>query len=68
MTRLLLLGFFLASAVGAPTFVRAAGEADVLTTQVQEDGSSISWGRAVGVIDQPLTDVVIESFTVELAS
>jgi ribosome-associated toxin RatA of RatAB toxin-antitoxin module len=58
MTRLILLGFFLASSVAAPMLARAAGEAEVLTTQIQEDGSSISSGRAVGLIDRPLTDVL----------
>ncbi|MGD8608433.1 MAG: SRPBCC family protein [Myxococcales bacterium] len=36
----------------------AAGEADVLTTQITEEGSSISWGHAVGVIDKPIDEVL----------
>jgi len=38
--------------------VRAAGEAEVLTTQIAEAGSNISWGHAVGVIDRPLDAVL----------
>lgn len=41
---------------GSP--VRAAGEPEVLTTQVDEEGSSISWGRAVAVIDKPIDEVL----------
>lgn len=36
----------------------AAGEADVLTAQITEEGSSISWGHAVAVIDKPIDDVL----------
>ena len=42
--------------VAAP--VRAVGEADVHTTQIAEEGSAISWGHAVGVIDKPIDDVL----------
>ena len=38
--------------------VRAAGEADVQTAQITEQGSDISWGHAVAVIDQPIEDIV----------
>jgi ribosome-associated toxin RatA of RatAB toxin-antitoxin module len=38
--------------------VRAAAEADVLTAQIAEEGSSISWGHAVGVIDKPIDEVL----------
>jgi ribosome-associated toxin RatA of RatAB toxin-antitoxin module len=38
--------------------VRAAGEADVLTAQIAEEGSNISWGHAVAVIDKPLEEVL----------
>jgi len=38
--------------------VRAAGEADVRTTQIAEEGSAISWGQAIGVIDEPLEQVL----------
>ncbi len=58
MTRLILLGLLLATSAAGASTVHAAGEADVLTTQVHEDGSSISWGRAVGVIDRPLGEVL----------
>ena len=53
----LLRTFSLAFVVTAlPTL--AAGEADVFTTQIAQDGSSISSGRAVGVIDKPIDDVL----------
>jgi len=42
----------------AVTPVRAAGEADVQTAQIAEQGSDISWGHAVAVIDQPIEDIV----------
>jgi ribosome-associated toxin RatA of RatAB toxin-antitoxin module len=38
--------------------VRAAGEADVRTAQIAKEGSNISWGHAVGVIDQPIEEVL----------
>jgi len=37
---------------------RAADEIDVLTMQIAEEGSSISSGRAVGVLDHPLDSVL----------
>ena len=58
MTQLRLLGFLLSALLLSATSAHAAGEADVLTTQIQEDGSAISWGRAVGVIDKPLGEVL----------
>ena len=38
--------------------VHAAGEADVRTAQIAEEGSNISWGHAVAVIDQPIDEVL----------
>jgi ribosome-associated toxin RatA of RatAB toxin-antitoxin module len=37
--------------------VQAAGEPEVRTTQISEEGSNISWGHAVAVIDQPIEEV-----------
>jgi ribosome-associated toxin RatA of RatAB toxin-antitoxin module len=44
--------------VFAATPVRAAGGAEVHTTQIAEAGSAISWGHAIGVIDEPLEEVL----------
>ena len=38
--------------------VHAAGEVDVRTAQIAEEGSNISWGHAVAVIDQPIDEVL----------
>lgn len=38
--------------------VLAAGEADVQTAQIAEEGSKISWGQAVAVIDKPIDEVL----------
>jgi ribosome-associated toxin RatA of RatAB toxin-antitoxin module len=37
--------------------VHAAGEPDVRTAQIAEEGSNISWGHAIGVIDEPIGQV-----------
>ena len=37
--------------------VQAAGEPEVRTAQISEEGSNISWGHAIAVIDQPIEDV-----------
>jgi ribosome-associated toxin RatA of RatAB toxin-antitoxin module len=37
--------------------VHAAGEADVRTAQIAKEGSNISWGHAVAVIDRPIDEV-----------
>lgn len=52
------LTFLAAALVFAATPVHASGEIDVLTMQIPEDGSSISSGRAVGVLDVPLDAVL----------
>lgn len=58
MTRTISLSFLaLAVALGAQP-VLAAGEIDVLTTQILEEGSAISSGQAVGVIERPLEQVL----------
>jgi len=58
MTRIAALGFFPALVALAATPLHAAGEADVRTTQISQEGSAISWGQAVGVIDEPLDAVL----------
>lgn len=58
MTQTISLGLLSAALVFTATSVRAAGEADVHTTQIAEEGSAISWGQAVGVIDKPLEEVL----------
>ncbi len=52
------LGFLGAALVFGALPVQAAGEADVRTMQIAKEGSPISWGQAVGVIDQPIDDVL----------
>jgi ribosome-associated toxin RatA of RatAB toxin-antitoxin module len=58
MTRRIYLGFLALMAALAAQPVLAAGEIDVLTSQILEEGSSISSGQAVGVIDRPLEQVL----------
>lgn len=58
MIQTISLGFLSAALVFAATPVRAAGEADVHTTQIAEEGSPISWGQAIGVIDKPMEEVL----------
>ena len=58
MNQLITLSFLAAVLVLAAKPVHAAGEIDVLTTQIAQEGSSISSGRAVGVLDHPLDDVL----------
>ena len=58
MDRALCLGFLvLAFSMGAQP-VLAAGDIDVLTSQITEEGSSISSGQATIVIDKPLDAVL----------
>jgi ribosome-associated toxin RatA of RatAB toxin-antitoxin module len=58
MTRTFSFGFLALVLALAAQPVLAAGEIDVLTTQVMEKGSSISTGQAVGVIDKPMGQVL----------
>jgi ribosome-associated toxin RatA of RatAB toxin-antitoxin module len=58
MTQTISLGLFAAALLLAASPVHAVGEADVYTTQIAEEGSPISWGRAVGVIEKPLQEVL----------
>jgi len=51
--------FVLAAVTLAPaSAVHAAGEPEVRTEQIDEEGSTISWGHAIGVIDKPIDDVL----------
>jgi len=58
MSWLTLPGLLLAAFVLATNPVHAAGEPDVRTAQISEEGSKISWGHAVGVIDRPIDEVL----------
>ena len=58
MANSITLSFLAAVLVMAAHPVRAAGEVDVLTMQIAEEGSMISTGRAVGVLDHPLDAVL----------
>lgn len=52
------LGLLSVALLFASSPVRAAGEVDVQTTQIAEEGSSIAWGQAVAVIDKPIDEVL----------
>ena len=52
------LGLWAALLSCAPSAVQAAGEPEVRTAQIRQEGSAISWGRAVGVIDKPIEQVL----------
>lgn len=52
------LGVLSVALLFASSPVRAAGEVDVQTTQIAEEGSSIAWGQAVAVIDKPIDEVL----------
>ena len=52
------LGLLAVASLLATSPVHAAGEPDVRTTQIAEEGSNISWGRAVAVMDQPIAEVL----------
>ena len=58
MKHFITLSFLAAVLVTAAKPVHAAGEIDVLTMQIAQEGSSISSGRAVGVLEHPLDDVL----------
>ena len=57
MSRLTSFGLLLAALFLATSPVHAAGEPDVRTAQIAEEGSNISWGHAIGVIDKPIDQV-----------
>ena len=52
------LGVLSAALLFVSSPVLAAGEADVQTAQIAEEGSKISWGQAVAVIDKPIDEVL----------
>jgi ribosome-associated toxin RatA of RatAB toxin-antitoxin module len=58
MDRNLPLGFLLLALLFGAQPVLAAGEIDVLTSQITKEGSSISSGQAMVVIDKPLDAVL----------
>jgi ribosome-associated toxin RatA of RatAB toxin-antitoxin module len=58
MTKAISLGFLSLAFLSATNPARAAGEGEVFTAQIAEDGSSISWGHAVAVIDKPIDEVL----------
>ena len=58
MNQMISLGLLAAALVLAASPLHAAGEADVRTTQLIKEGSAISWGRAVGVIENPIDEVL----------
>jgi len=57
MTKTTSIGLFAVALLTATAPVHAASEAEVRTAQIAEEGSNISWGHAVAVIDQPMDEV-----------
>jgi ribosome-associated toxin RatA of RatAB toxin-antitoxin module len=57
MSKTSFLSLLAAALLLATSPVQAAGEPEVRTTQISEEGSNISWGHAVAVIDQPIEEV-----------
>ena len=58
MSKTSFLSLLAAALLLATTPVQAASEPEVLTTQISQEGSSISWGHAVAVIDQPIEEIL----------
>ncbi|MBW2190660.1 MAG: SRPBCC family protein [Deltaproteobacteria bacterium] len=58
MTQTTSIGLLAVALLLATSPVHAAGEADVRTAQIAKEGSNISWGHAVAVIDQPIDEVL----------
>jgi ribosome-associated toxin RatA of RatAB toxin-antitoxin module len=58
MTKAIFLGFLSLTLLTATNPARAAGEGEVVTAQIAEAGSSISWGHAVAVIHKPIDEVL----------
>ena len=52
------VGLLAVALLFATSPVHAAGEAEVHTAQITKEGSNISWGHAVGVIDNPIDEVL----------
>ena len=58
MRKLTWVGLLAGACLLATRPVGAAGEADVRTAQIVEQGSSISWGHAIAVIEKPIDEVM----------
>jgi ribosome-associated toxin RatA of RatAB toxin-antitoxin module len=58
MRKITRIGFLAGALLLATSSVDAAGEADVRTAQISEEGSKISWGHAVAVFEKPIDDVM----------
>ena len=58
MSKVTSLGLLAAALLLATSPVHAAGEPEIRTAQISEEGSNISWGHAVGVIDKPIEQVL----------
>ena len=58
MSNLALPTLLFAALFLATSPVHAAGDLDVRTAQISEEGSNISWGHAIAVIDKPITEVL----------
>jgi ribosome-associated toxin RatA of RatAB toxin-antitoxin module len=58
MTKTTSIGLLAVALLMATAPVHAASEAEVRTAQIAEEGSNISWGHAVAVIDQPIDEVL----------
>jgi ribosome-associated toxin RatA of RatAB toxin-antitoxin module len=52
------VGLLAVALLFATSPAHAAGEAEVRTAQITKEGSNISWGHAVGVIDNPIEEVL----------
>ena len=58
MVKMSFLGLLISALLLATHPAQAAGEPEVRTTQVAKEGSNISWGHAVSVIDKPVEEVL----------
>jgi ribosome-associated toxin RatA of RatAB toxin-antitoxin module len=58
MNRLTFLVLSALALLWAASPVHAAGEPEVRSAQIVEEGSNISWGHAVAVIDSPIDEVL----------
>ena len=58
MTKTSFIGFLVTALLLVTSPVHGAGDVDVRTAQIAEEGSNISWGHAVAVIDKPIDEVL----------
>jgi ribosome-associated toxin RatA of RatAB toxin-antitoxin module len=58
MTKVTFLGPLAVAVLFATSPVHAASEREIQTAQIAEVGSNIAWGHAIGVIDQPIDEVL----------